>query len=83
MTGRVVGQLYDHRDEPTIWKLVKPLADGSFGVLAAGGTVLRIDRRSNVLFSTPTASTTTSTSPPTGSSSPPPGAPAGCPRSAA
>ncbi len=50
MSGRVVGQLYDHRDEPTLWKLVKPLADGSFGVLAAGGTVLRVDRRSRVLF---------------------------------
>jgi hypothetical protein len=48
--GKVVGQLYDHRDEPTVWKLVKPLPDGSYGVLAGGGTVLRIDRRSRVLF---------------------------------
>ncbi len=47
--GEVVMRLYDHRPEPTPWKLVKPLADGSFGALAAGGAVLRLDRRSKLL----------------------------------
>jgi hypothetical protein len=50
LSGAEVGRLFDHRDEPTAWKLVKPLADGTFGVLATGGTVLRVDRRSKILF---------------------------------
>ena len=48
--GRVVGELRDRRDKPTIWKLAKPLADGTFGVLAAGGTILRLDHQSRILF---------------------------------
>jgi hypothetical protein len=47
--GKVVLRLYDHRPEPTPWKLVKPLAGRSFGALAAGGAVLRLDRRSKLL----------------------------------
>ena len=47
--GQVVMRLYDHREEPTAWKLVKPLSDGTFAALAAGGSILRLDRRSKLL----------------------------------
>lgn len=51
LEGRLVFELSDRREEPTIWKLVKPLPGGGFGALVAGGTILAVDGRSRLLWS--------------------------------
>ncbi len=48
MDGEVLLELVDRRAEPTVWKLVEPLAEDRFLVLALG--LFEIDRRSRVLW---------------------------------
>ncbi len=46
MDGEVVLELVDRRAKPTVWKLVEPLAEDRFLVLALG--LFEIDRRSEI-----------------------------------
>jgi hypothetical protein len=50
LEGRRVHRFQDRREEPTNWKLVKPLPDGTFAALVAGGTILAFDARSRLLW---------------------------------
>ncbi len=48
MDGKVLFELVDRRAKPTVWKLVEPLSEDRFLVLALG--LFLVDRRSEILW---------------------------------